>query len=1094
MEPEGSAPDIDGYVCMSLSRPYKRLGAARASGGLACYVRSGLSPFVKQWKASCDASLLWLKVDKQVGFIKDLYICLTYVWPEGCTHYSLPIALDAFDSLADDIAGAYRNDGHVLLAGDFNSRTATLKDYVDKEEFEHLIDDSTPLPPDLPHNIAQRCSCDQTVNSFGRKLVELCQVTNLLILNGRVKGDATGAFTFQTTTGSSVVDYFIASPGLFNHDLVLCVQESMPESDHRPLNLTITVGCNPTAQMASHASPAEHDCGPGLVHLPKPLQQIHKICHKPDRQEVYCQTLSECLNFHFEDDDPMPDDELCYATVLQECIAASAEHAYGCPSSRSSQHRHKPWYDDECKACRRQIMGLSFSDPRRIQLQREYKRLARRKRRQHELAQSTALCKLAATDAHKFWRIFKQRKEVKSNIGAQQWHDAYAALVGNGEGRQPPSYDPSAHLFPLATDTYDDDDEYDVQLNADISNEEVAAAFKRLKCHKAAGIDGIKAEFLLDAEDVLMQPLTIAFNQMLDKGVPEQWCTGVIHPIFKSGDANDPNNYRGITVTTILAKLFAMVLENRISDWAEGKGVRAAGQAGFRRDYRTTDNLLVMNTIVSQALKEGNKVYCGFVDFRKAFDFVPRNALWAALEDRGLSSRTLSAIKSAYAKDRACVLTQEGLTESFPCTKGVKQGCPASPLLFGLYVDELERLLNAAEDEIDAPALINRIVAILLFADDIALLSYSAEGLQAQLDILAEFCKPRGLEVNVSKTKVVVFEHVKSCSPAFMFCGQQVEQVDVFKYLGIVFHGNRGLSCAVEQLAIAAQKAMFAMLSTCQQKHISQPEQKLKLFDALVRPVLSYACEVWAPIGGKAALEKLEQVHKKFLRGLLGVPKSTCLKMLYAEFGRLPLQHFWWQQCTNYIQRLHDMDDSRLCKLAFLAECRSGLGWWKGVVMRCTTLGIQPPLPGSGFSPSNAAAMDQNMAVEAIMNAKAESRKEQTYFSFKSVFQMEKYITEAKNKHLRRIVANFRVGSHWLKVQTGRYHKLEYHERTCDCCRDAVDDEVHAIFVCPLHDHLRQSYADLFTHVEGHNLSAFLTQGAVHRIALFLTDCRALRN
>ena len=70
-------------------------------------------------------------------------------------------------------------------------------------------------------------------------------------------------------------------------------------------------------------------------------------------------------------------------------------------------------------------------------------------------------------------------------------------------------------------------------------------------------MDGIKAEYLIDAEDFLLEPLTVSFNQMLICGVPQSWCSGVIHPIFKSGDANDPSNYCGITVTSVLAKLFA---------------------------------------------------------------------------------------------------------------------------------------------------------------------------------------------------------------------------------------------------------------------------------------------------------------------------------------------------------------------------------------------------------------------------------------------------------------------------------------------------------------------------------------------------------
>ena len=246
-------------------------------------------------------------------------------------------------------------------------------------------------------------------------------------------------------------------------------------------------------------------------------------------------------------------------------------------------------------------------------------------------------------------------------------------------------------------------DELDANLNAPITPEEVQAALKRLKRHKAAGFNGIKPEFLLDAADLLLQPLTCAFNQMLAHGVPESWCMGVIHPIFKAGDANDPGNYRGITVTAILAKLFAMVLESRLSTWAEAKQLRTAGQAGFCKDYRTVDNLFIMNSLIEQTKSQrGTKLYC-FVDFRKALDSMPRERMWQVLQERGLIGQTISALKSAYEKDEGCVLTQEGLTESFGCTAGVKQGCPASPLLFGLYIDDLEKLLLEASGQARTP-------------------------------------------------------------------------------------------------------------------------------------------------------------------------------------------------------------------------------------------------------------------------------------------------------------------------------------------------------------------------------------------------------
>ena len=145
-------------------------------------------------------------------------------------------------------------------------------------------------------------------------------------------------------------------------------------------------------------------------------------------------------------------------------------------------------------------------------------------------------------------------------------------------------------------------------------------------------------------------------------------------------------------------------------------------------------------------------------------------------------------------------MTQEGLTEAFRCTAGVKQGCPASPLLFGLYIDALEALLKEEAGDIDAPTPGSMLVAVLLFADD-ALFSYSPRGLQKQLDILWAFCRRRGLTVNVAKSKIVVFEGRETTSPEFLYDGEIIERVQMFKYLGINLHlhATRGLSCAIEQ-------------------------------------------------------------------------------------------------------------------------------------------------------------------------------------------------------------------------------------------------------------------------------------------------------
>jgi len=103
-------------------------------------------------------------------------------------------------------------------------------------------------------------------------------------------------------------------------------------------------------------------------------------------------------------------------------------------------------------------------------------------------------------------------------------------------------------------------------LNYDITLDEIAQMMKRLKRNKSASLNGIKAEFLLDVGDMLHVPLQIMFNKLLQQGYSAGLSIGVIHALHKGGDALQFENYRGITVGHVLAKVFAMILEARLSN------------------------------------------------------------------------------------------------------------------------------------------------------------------------------------------------------------------------------------------------------------------------------------------------------------------------------------------------------------------------------------------------------------------------------------------------------------------------------------------------------------------------------------------------
>ncbi len=121
-------------------------------------------------------------------------------------------------------------------------------------------------------------------------------------------------------------------------------------------------------------------------------------------------------------------------------------------------------------------------------------------------------------------------------------------------------------------------------LNTNITLVKLLQGLKKLQRNKVVGLDGMKVEFILNARELLHMPLLTTFNYFLAKAFLETLSTGVVYVLFKGGDASEFDNYRGITIGPILAKLFTMILDKRLNEWAEQHGLRAKGQARFRKD------------------------------------------------------------------------------------------------------------------------------------------------------------------------------------------------------------------------------------------------------------------------------------------------------------------------------------------------------------------------------------------------------------------------------------------------------------------------------------------------------------------------------
>ena len=237
---------------------------------------------------------------------------------------------------------------------------------------------------------------------------------------------------------------------------------------------------------------------------------------------------------------------------------------------------------------------------------------------------------------------------------------------------------------------------------------------------------------------------------------------------------------------------------------------------------------------------------------------------------------------------KSCISVNNNTSGFFTCARGLRQGENLSPLLFSLYLNDVEHYImsrnNACIELIDDEIDMFLKLVIILYADDTVLFAHNEHDLMSLLQTFNEYCFLWKLDINYDKTKVLVFGDKFGRNRNISVNNQPLEVVDTFKYLGVLFSKNRNFTAAKKHICEQARKALFSLFRIIRNLDIPVDCQ-VKLFDSTILPILTYGCEVW----GYTDVGLIEKVHTDFMKFILNVKSSTPHIMIYGDFGRYPL-------------------------------------------------------------------------------------------------------------------------------------------------------------------------------------------------------------
>ena len=1064
---------IDGYTITPHCR--KISANNRYFGGMLIFIKNSIEKGVKIGK-NFDEDVLEVTLKNDFfGLNKDYKFLFTYASP-----INSPYTKSRPENLLGKIETKYIcSEDSVSIMGDLNGKTGVCEDFIRDSTDEHSPINMTMYNknPTNAFPLSRQNVDTNIIDEQGRLILDLCKSSDLRILNGRITGDQRGNFTRYPSNLSdkpSVIDYALCSESMIGQVKSFTVLPFSGISDHCCISLNIEVNVyNPTA-------------------IPKPIENIQlnnqKFAYKffdnqahifeyAVRNDGRLENLKSLLaqtNFGIDDINRG-------VSNVNEILLNAAKKAKFAKRVKSNKKMNnvrpsKGWYTNECKTrqkilrrCCKELSTSPFDKNKRekfVKARADYKKICRKAETAGRRQLTNKLIEIGQNDPKLFWNTIKkmnnwgkEKSDLCDNVTTKEWIRHFENLLNDKNS-------PKLHIE-------EGDRTFNPILDRKIDLKELRQALNQLKRGKAAGPDKIIGEYLKIFahvhENIFLNLVNIIFSEQL---YPSQWVSNFLKPIYKKGKMNDPENFRGLAIGSTFAKLFSLILLNRLIKFIDLKKLISPKQIGFMKGTRTSDHIYFLQTVVEKVVKKNKKkLFAVFIDFKKAYDTVDRNILMKRLKQLGINGIYLRNIFGMYAKTEYCIKLKRGYTCPIDSNLGLKQGCPLSPMLFNLYIDDIDKVFD---DTCDPITIQTEKLSHFLYADDLVILSQSKEGLQKCLNRVFEFSESKHLTISATKSKTMVFNTSgKFIKELFTLNGKALEPVQSFCYLGFDVKCSGNVTHAMHILNDKGNKALKPLLTAIRRFNIPF-KTSIRLFHTFISPILLYNAENWTTLSD-SSLQKFDRLslfsmtsetriditHRKFLKNNLGVSRSCPTLAVYGETGELPISLKGYRFILNYWYRVTNLPDTVLAKKALLENIELRTNWIITIEKLIGAFNLADKVENyTKFNSAVKKALEDGYLDHWIKLLRDPSISRLNFYTkLKTEFGIEKFL-DTLNFEQRRAITKLRCSDHSLEIEKGRHKGIkDRSKRLCPLCPNPeMEDEEHFIFSCKSYSHIRLKY------------------------------------